>query len=272
MSPEEFDRWVAQESEASGVTGVAQPAWLQDDGETASVPAPAAPGTDEAPAPEQLRDWAAQESGAPAMDVAEPDWLKDGPVPPPVRTPVTRTPAPDEEQSPKKSRTWRGGVLAGVSVLVVVGALAAAGLALNSQDSEAETASVDAAPTTPAVAENSWCAGMGEGDVLTLESDDPGLAAIAGLERAYYVLRDGDRVREYLAPDARVKSAEELDRSVQAIPIGTTYCLVGAKVADDVYVVNGHERRPDGTPNSWKMRIHTVTTPDGKKITAMVGI
>ncbi|EME15624.1 hypothetical protein G419_24099 [Rhodococcus triatomae BKS 15-14] len=257
MSPEEFDKWVAQESEAAGTTGVAQPGWLSAEAGSSQA-APAAGTADPG------------ESAAPGgADVAEPEWLKAGPATPAARTPAARTPAPEEPRS-TTSRARRGGVLAVVAAVAVAGALAATGLALNAKDSEAEPTSVAAASTTPEIEENTWCTGMGEGVVATLDSDDPGLAAIAGFERAYYVLRDGRRVREYVAPDARVGSAEKIDGAIRQVPVGTTHCVLAKKTAEGAYAVDLFERRPDGTSEFWQSTMLTATTPDGTRITAIL--
>lgn len=218
--------------------------------------------------PEEFDRWVATEpsGGTDVSDVEEPEWLKAGPASPPVRTPVART-ANSDAPTPPTRRRRRGGVIAVVAALVVAGALAAAGLALNSSDPEPD--SVAAEPAAPAVEDTTWCEGLGAGAPATTESEDPGAAAIAGFERAYYVLRDGRRAREHVAPDGRVGTAEQLDEGIRQIPVGTNHCVLVRKATEGAYSVDVFERRPDGTVEHYPQTVMTVTTPDGTRITAI---
>ncbi|MFD4295374.1 hypothetical protein ACFWQG_19385 [Rhodococcus sp. NPDC058532] len=203
-------------------------------------------------------------SSTQAPGVAAPAWLSP---PPPSASPRAVDAVEAEEPAPARRR-WRRGVLpVTAAAVLVVGGVAAAGLALNAADRSPP----GTAPSTAAAApdELAWCAGLGAGHPADLDAADPGEAAIAGFERAYYVLRDGARAREHVAPDARVGSAEQIGRGIAEIPVGTTHCVLVKRATDGAYAVDVFERRPDGSIQHYPQTVLTGSTPDGTRITAI---
>jgi hypothetical protein len=257
--------------------------WFSAVGPTGSAAEDSAPpATDEVEQLNGERDWLAESPLAPDTDVvdnAEPDdWV--GASAPTV--PIQQMPAAQRAAVPadRPQRSWlrrhRSAVAVGGSALalVVVGALAFSALAgtASSEETTPITALVTTtSPTTTAdatpVAEKPWCADRTDGAPITVDSADPGEAAIARFQFAYYVDRDGHRARAFVTPDARVASAEAINGGIAQIPVGTEHCVLAKRTADGVYAVDLFERRPDTTSEHYRQTI--TTTPDGALITAI---
>ncbi|SDE20976.1 hypothetical protein [Rhodococcus tukisamuensis] len=186
------------------------------------------------------------------------------------------------------TRRRRRGVpaIAAVALLVAGGVFAAVTLGDRSGPSEdsavaaAEQSGVGVgadesgwAATVPASAEDLWCAGLAPGEPATVDSPDPGAAAIAGFEDAYYGARDGAKARTFVAENARVGSAEVLTRGItESIPVGTTHCVVVKRTGEGAYAVDLFERRPDGATTRYRQAVTTVGksgSPTGEVITAI---
>lgn len=218
---------------------------------------------------------------APGWDagVVEPAWLTS-PAGPPVDS------APADSHLPARP-SWfvrRRGVLVVVSVAVaVLGGGAVVGgvdvpvrsgsgdLVRSGSDDLVRSGSGErSAAAAPTVPDTTWCAGLGSGDPATLDSADPGAAAIAGFEWGYYVARDGARARVHVAPDARVGSAERLDREgIGTLPVGTTHCVLTKRVDDGLYIVDVWERRPGVAAEHYPQTIRTRVDGTGALITAI---
>lgn len=194
------------------------------------------------------------------------------------------------EPSPASTRRRRRGVpvIAAAAIFVVGGAFAAVTLgdrAGPNGDSvvaaaKPSGAGVDAgvresgqAATVPDSAEDHWCAGLAPGEPATVDSPDPGAAAIAGFEDAYYGARDGAKARTFVAENARVGSAEVLTRGItESIPVGTTHCVVANRTGEGAYAVDLFERRPDGATTRYRQVVTTVAlsgSPTGEVITGI---
>lgn len=183
-----------------------------------------------------------------------------------------------------KLRQYRGPLaVAGSAVIVVgIGAAAVSIIAGSVTDEIAPiaaeatpiTADINPTPATSAeptpIVEQPWCAGRTDGTPVLTDSADPGEAAIARFQEAYYVARDGVAARSVVATDARVADAESLNKGIsEEIPVGTEHCVLAKRVADGVYAVDLFEQRPDTTTTHYLQTITTVTTPDGALITAI---
>lgn len=211
----------------------------------------------------------AHERSAGSPEVAEPAWLSAPAAPTPRPGPDRGVARADVRESRPRRPSWfgrhRGALLAAAAFAALVAAVTTAGLLLNSRTvpDTGHGAAVD-------VPDTRWCAGLGVGEPASVDADDPGAAAIAGFEWGYYVLRDGARARDHVAPNARVGSAERLDREgIDTLPVGTTHCVLTKKVADGLYVVDVWERRPDGSTEHYPQTIRTAATPDGALITSI---
>lgn len=221
--------------------------------------------------PQEFDARVASELGDPkddaAPDIAAPAWLSALPAAPPPQRSVGTKPEVEKQVSTKPARR-RTGTAVGVSAAVlVVGAVAVVGLLVNS--AESPTVDVVTPTSKEPVVDTTWCAGLGAGAPAAVDSQDPGTAAIAGFEWAYYVLRDGVRVREFVSTDARVGSAEQISQGIQQIPVGTTHCVLVRKAVEGAYAVDVFERRPDGTTEHYPQTVLTAATADGTRITAI---
>lgn len=96
--------------------------------------------------------------------------------------------------------------------------------------------------------------GNGQGSTAT------GADAILGFQYAFYVERDGDRVRDFVADDAaNISSAAIIQEAIdEKIPVGTTHCLRITEVAADTFDVDLTEHQPDGTTTVYPQRVTTV--------------
>lgn len=256
--------------------------WFSAVGPTGPAAETTAPSvTDDAEQDVHDRDWLAETptpSSPVSDDAAESDdWVGASAPTVPIRQ-IPATPRATVPARPQQSwlRRHRGAVAVGGSavVLVAVGALAFSAVTGTASPDEATpiTALVSSAPSTTAeatpVAEKPWCTGRTDGAPITVDSVDPGEAAIARFQSAYYVDRDGHRARTFVTPDARVASAEAINRGInEQIPVGTEHCVLSKKVAEGVYAVDLFERRPDTTGEHYRQTI--TTTPDGALITAI---
>lgn len=256
--------------------------WFDAVGPAGSAASSAAPPvTDEVEPASEDRDWLADSprplDAVAADDADSDDWVGASAPTVPIRqtpgVPGATFPAAHPRQS--WLRRHRSAVAVGGSavVLVAVGALAFSAVAGTASPDEATpiTALVSSAPSTTVeatpVAEKPWCAGRTDGAPITVDSADPGEAAIARFQSAYYVDRDGHRARTFVAPDARVASAEAINGGIAQIPVGTEHCVLAKRTADGVYAVDLFERRPDTTGEHYRQTI--TTTPDGALITAI---
>ncbi|NKS78248.1 hypothetical protein GS539_21385 [Rhodococcus hoagii] len=166
-----------------------------------------------------------------------------------------------------RGRLVSAGVLVVAGLTAVITVVGSASPDESTPISALVTESTSAAPepeTAPAAVETPWCAGRTSGQPVPLDSSDPGLAAIAGFENAYYVDRDGFRARSFVADNARVGSAEQIGQGIAQIPVGTEHCVLAARVSDGVYAVDLFERRPDTTSEHYRQTITTAPAPQAR--------
>ncbi|WP_063038807.1 hypothetical protein [Nocardia pseudovaccinii] len=156
------------------------------------------------------------------------------------------------------------GVLAAI---VVVLALVVTFVAVSRDGNGSPKAAPPAPPSTsaalscPASKDGKVTRGNGQGDTST------GPGAILGFQYEFYVGRNGERARRFVAPDAEnVSTAEVIQQAINdQIPVGTTHCLRIAESAADTFEVDLTEHRPDGTTNVYRQTIITVVR-DGKTV------
>ncbi|WP_433680765.1 hypothetical protein [Nocardia sp. CA-119907] len=173
---------------------------------------------------------------------------------------ITATPS----RSGSRGRWIALGVLAAV---VVVLALVVTFVAVSRDDDGSPKAVPPAPPSTsaalscPASKDGKVTRGNGQGDTSS------GAGAILGFQYEFYVGRNGEHARKYVAPDAEnVSTAEIIQQAInEQIPVGTTHCLRIAEVAAETFEVDLTEHRPDGTTNVYRQTVTTVIR-DGKTV------
>ncbi|MFI6363485.1 hypothetical protein ACIBG0_12135 [Nocardia sp. NPDC050630] len=222
-----------------------------------------------APAAGQHDTWwnSPTESGGVPKPPSEPPGLSwsDDPIakrlaPKLISDTITATPT----RHSSRGRWIALGVLAAI---VVVLALVVTFVAVKRDDNGSPKAAPPAPPSTsaalscPASKDGKVTRGNGQGDT----SSGPG--AILGFQYEFYVDRNGERARRFVAPDAEnVSTAEVIQQAInEQIPVGTTHCLRIAESAADTFEVDLTEHRPDGTTNVYRQTIITVVR-DGKTL------
>jgi len=83
-----------------------------------------------------------------------------------------------------------------------------------------------------------------------------GAGVIAAWNYAYYVRRDAVAARALATPNSSVVPAEQLQPFIDAVPVGTNYCVRTKALSENVYLVDLSELRPDGVQRITQ----TVTT------------
>ncbi|KAA8885929.1 hypothetical protein F3087_25205 [Nocardia colli] len=100
---------------------------------------------------------------------------------------------------------------------------------------------------------------------------DSGPGAIFAFQHAYYVTRSGDEVRAATTPDAAVEPADAIQRGIDSIPAGTTYCVAitpGAFAGQYMVVVT--ENRPGRAPVTYNPQLVTTTKDDGRTLISAI--
>ncbi|MFF0491270.1 hypothetical protein ACFYTQ_19790 [Nocardia sp. NPDC004068] len=83
---------------------------------------------------------------------------------------------------------------------------------------------------------------------------------ILAFERAYYVQRSGFAARAVVADDAKVRTAEEIQRGINQIPVGTRYCVQITRAGDEgQWEVRLTQQKPDEQPQTFTQIITTKT-------------
>lgn len=204
-----------------------------------------------------------------------------------LTAPTPTTPAPPQRTSRRRVGT-RTVCLTVATAAATAGGAAIAAWALTSEPGNAPAAaavtsiatpvsspSVATTPEPTSAAAQPWCresvtdgvvTGAGPGDTSS------GSAAILAFEHAYYVLRSGAAAREILAPNAQLKSAtaEELQRGIDTIPVGTEHCVTIRAAAPNTYAVTLEQRYNDGTRAADKQTIST-TDAGGRTFITSIG-
>ncbi|WP_072713711.1 hypothetical protein [Rhodococcus rhodnii] len=198
--------------------------------------------------------------------------------------------APDRADPGVDRRRGRAalGVALGAAVVVIVGGGVAAGTLLGSSSTRAEPMAVPgtttpaASATSPSTAdevgaadgegESSWCKPVELDDRVEGNGPggtDSGPAAILAFDHGFYVERSGQAARRSVASDAAVSPAEVLQEGIDGIPEGTEHCLSIRLVAPDVWDVDVHEKRPDGSIEYYPQTFRTDTR-DGRTLVTSI--
>lgn len=146
-------------------------------------------------------------------------------------------------------------MLIGIAVVVVLLiALVVTIVSLSGDDEDGRSgATTTAALSCPANRTGKVVVGNGQG------STQGGPEVILGFQYAFYVERDGDRVRQFVADDSTIPTAPIIQQAIdEEIPVGTTHCVRIAEVASDTFDVDLTEHRPDGTTTVYAQRVTTV--------------
>ncbi|NKY75146.1 hypothetical protein HGB39_28120 [Rhodococcus opacus] len=84
-----------------------------------------------------------------------------------------------------------------------------------------------------------------------------GAGVIAAFNHAYYSQRNGEAARGLATPTSSVLPGPELQKVIDAVPIGTNYCLRTVALSDGVYLVDLSVMQP---AQPVKRGTQTVTT------------
>ncbi|MDI9979747.1 hypothetical protein [Rhodococcus sp. IEGM 1307] len=193
--------------------------------------------------------------------------------PPGARTtapggPATPPPPPRSPLPP--ARPGRG---PGKKTIAAVAAVAvAAGMAishLRSGDSETASTAATTSATAPADAnglpilnlpdpEQVEQTSASDGECRADRGDQKsGAGVIAAFNHAYYSLRNGETARALATPSSSVLPGPELQKVIDAVPIGTNYCLRTVELSHGVYLVDLSVMQP---AQPIKRGTQTVTT------------
>lgn len=206
--------------------------------------------------------------------------------------PALRRPRPrQQEQQPE-----RGNKI--LAVLIVLGVLVAVGSILwavlpssGNRAAPTPTSSVpvvdDARPTvsptptgpeSPAAVATPGCEQRRTGDVVSgtgVGGTTDGPSAILAFERAYYVQRSGIAARAVVAADATVPPAEQIQRGIDQVPVGTRYCVQITRTASGAGDGQSHwevrltQQYPDQLPKTFTQIITTKTVTGRTVITGI---
>lgn len=219
-------------------------------------------------------------SGAPLGPAGSPVAPAGPPAHPATAAPTPTSPpaapgAPEHAPGggdPGNRKRW---VLAGIGgllvITVVVWAFAWGG---DSQETTATAATSSPATTEDAdphsaAAQDTSSTPQSRGDSFGPECNAPrgsqssARGAIEAFEYAYYVSRSGQAARALASPTSTVQPADALQTYIDAVPVGTTYCLRTEPITETVFLVNLSEMRPGEPAASSVMTVSTVQI-DGK--------
>ncbi|MCE5292668.1 MAG: hypothetical protein LLG14_26020 [Nocardiaceae bacterium] len=203
---------------------------------------------------------------APA-EIRVPAWLVDlpEPEPEPERVVVSATPR-------KNRRRWL--IPGAVSLVAAVGlvGIGAAFVLSGGTDSSTHTLAEPSLQSVNELTPSDWCPeinepkhimGSGKGDLRT------GTGLIMWWEHAYYVERDPDALHSAFAPGAPVASLETMRRAVDAVPVGTKYCVEIVVEAPQRFRVHIDALEPSGKAVTWG-QIMIVTDVEGRPMISAV--
>ncbi|MFI5777216.1 hypothetical protein [Nocardia sp. NPDC051570] len=93
---------------------------------------------------------------------------------------------------------------------------------------------------------------------------------ILAFERAYYVQRSGFAARAVVADNANVPTAEQIQRGINQVPVGTRYCVrITRTGTEGQWEVRLTQQEPDAQPHSFTQVITTRTVADRTLIAAI---
>ena len=193
--------------------------------------------------------------------------------PPGARTTALGGPAtpPPPPRSPLPPA--RGGRGPGKKTIAAVAAVAvAAGVAVSQlRSGDSETASTAATTSATAAADENGLpilnlpeseqveqTSASDGECRADRGDQKsGAGVIAAFNFAYYSLRNGETARALATPSSSVLPGPELQKVIDAVPIGTNYCLRTVELSHGVYLVDLSVMQP---AQPIKRGTQTVTT------------
>ncbi|MEU4342542.1 hypothetical protein AB0H00_14950 [Nocardia sp. NPDC023852] len=179
-----------------------------------------------------------------------------------LRVPATPPPAG------RSGSSARGRVLGALAAVVVLIALTVTIIAV-SRDNGDTSAAPDVGGTTAALScpsskDGTVTVGNGPGDTAS------GAGAILGFQNAFYVARNGERARSFVASDADFSTATVLQKAIdEQIPVGTTHCVRITQLGQDTFDVDLTEHRPNGTTIVYQQSVTTVDR-DGRKLVFVI--
>ncbi len=94
--------------------------------------------------------------------------------------------------------------------------------------------------------------------------------AILAFERAYYVQRSGYAARAVVADDSSVPAADQIQRGINQVPVGTRYCVQVTRTGDEgQWEVRLTQQLPDEQPHAFTQIISTRSESGRTLITAI---
>ncbi|MCX5042191.1 hypothetical protein OG921_03165 [Aldersonia sp. NBC_00410] len=213
-----------------------------------------------------------QLTGAYFADHAQVDYI-DGEIEPlPLRRPDYALALPGGSGPPPSGSKRRALLIGAALAAVLIGGVLAVSGAFSS---EADTDGSAAAVSGEAGA-SGWCPPTTSGEMVSGagpgSQNDPASVVLA-FDHAYYVLRDGVKAREFLAPaDPASVTAENLQYAIDSeIPVGTKHCVLITYAGENGNVaVRLTEQRPDGAAVVYKQTVSTANR-DGKYVITSIG-
>ena len=158
----------------------------------------------------------------------------------------------------RKVAAYAGVAVGLVTIFGLVGWGASSLTALANDDSVSVIEVVTAPSSALAAREAGDGCSAGSGDLST------GKGVITALEYRYYLMRSGLAVRELMAPDAALPDAAVVQAGIDSVPLGTTHCVAVAEIGPNEFAATITEKRPGGKARTFKQRIGTVASPDGR--------
>ncbi|MFI6166785.1 hypothetical protein ACIBCN_08350 [Nocardia sp. NPDC051052] len=177
----------------------------------------------------------------------------------------------DRSKRNRSARRWAVPVL---GVLGVAAVAAAAFLFFGNDPQPPSAANNPARIGDPAASSGAQCTAERVGN--RIKGNDPGgfdsgPGAIFAFQHAYYVARSGEEARAATTPDASVEPADAIQRGIDAVPAGTTYCVAitpGAFAGQYMVVVT--ENRPGRTPVTYNPQLVTTTKDEGRTLISAI--
>jgi hypothetical protein len=184
----------------------------------------------------------------------------------------TGTPPPSPRSPLPPARGGRGPGKRTVAAVAAVAVAVAVGLAVSQlRSGDSETASTAATTSATASADENGLPilnlpepeqveqkSASDGECRADRGDQKsGAGVIAAFNFAYYSLRNGEAARALATPSSSVLPGPELQKVIDAVPIGTNYCLRTVELSDGVYLVDLSVMQP---AQPVKRGTQTVTT------------
>ncbi len=181
--------------------------------------------------------------------------------------PSRPVPGPDPEEHHRNRGVLFGGIGAAVVLvvaLVLVIVFATRGGGDDKNDRTVAAGTTAASGNCVARTEGSMIYGNGPGDTSS------GANAIFGYQHAYYTERSAEKAHTFVAPEANVQPAVDLQKTIdQHIPPGTTYCLRIASTAPNQYNVEVTEHHPDNTQSLY-LEVITTVNQGGRNLIQLI--